>query len=66
MQAIRRKANNLTTKGLASVDHLVAPKADYLKRGEFAAWFDRAGLVDTTVTARNQNSWRGYARRPLS
>ena len=47
-------------------DHLVAPKADYLKRGEFAAWFDRAGLVDTTVTARNQNSWRGYARRPLS
>ena len=45
-------------------DHLVAPKADYLKRDEFAAWFDHAGLVGATLTARNENSWRGHGRRP--
>jgi len=45
-------------------DHLVAPKADYLKRDEFAAWFDHAGLVSATLTARNENSWRGHGRRP--
>jgi len=47
-------------------DHLAAPKADYLRREEFAAWFDRAGLTDKTVTARNENSWRGYGRKPLA
>ncbi len=47
-------------------DHLVAPKEDYLTRGEFAAWFDRAGLIDKTLTPRNQNSWRGYGRKPLT
>lgn len=45
-------------------DHLVAPKADYLKREEFSAWFDRAGLQDKTLTPRNENSWRGYGRKP--
>ena len=47
-------------------DHLVAPEAAYLRREEFAAWFERAGLADTTVTARNENSWRGYGRKPLA
>jgi SAM-dependent methyltransferase len=45
-------------------DHLVAPKAEYLARDAVAAWFERAGLHDTTITARNANSWRGYGRRP--
>jgi SAM-dependent methyltransferase len=47
-------------------DHLVAPRADYVKREEFAAWFDRAGLVDRILTPRNENSWRGHARKPLA
>jgi SAM-dependent methyltransferase len=47
-------------------DHLVAPKADYLRRDEFAAWFDRAGLVDRTLTPRNENSWRGQGRKPFA
>ncbi|MBI5818650.1 MAG: methyltransferase domain-containing protein [Verrucomicrobia bacterium] len=45
-------------------DHLVAPKADYLKHEEFAEWFDGAGLIDKTITARNENSWRGHGRKP--
>jgi SAM-dependent methyltransferase len=47
-------------------DHLVAPKADYVKRDEFAAWFDQAGLIDSILTPRNQNSWRGHGRKPLA
>lgn len=47
-------------------DHLVAPKADYLKRHEFADWFAQAGLKNPVLSARNENSWRGYARRPAS
>jgi SAM-dependent methyltransferase len=47
-------------------DHLVAPKADYLRREEFAAWFERAGLVDLTLTPRNENSWRGQGRKPFT
>jgi SAM-dependent methyltransferase len=45
-------------------DHLVAPTSHYLRREEFGAWFDRAGLVDVTITWRNQNSWRGLGRVP--
>jgi SAM-dependent methyltransferase len=45
-------------------DHLVAPKAEYLTRETVAGWFARAGLRDTTITARNANSWRGSGRRP--
>ena len=45
-------------------DQLVAPKAEYLKREAFAAWFRRAGLEDVRITARNENSWRGYGRKP--
>ena len=45
-------------------DHLVAPTAFYIRREEFAAWFDRAGLRDVTITWRNQNSWRGLGYCP--
>jgi SAM-dependent methyltransferase len=43
-------------------DHLVAPTAFYLRREEFAAWFERAGLAETAISARNDNSWRGFGR----
>jgi hypothetical protein len=45
-------------------DHLVAPVAFYLRRDEFAAWFDRRGLTDVTIQHHNANSWRGFARVP--
>lgn len=43
-------------------DHLVAPTAFYIRRDEFAAWFERAGFDDVRITWRNENSWRGYGR----
>jgi SAM-dependent methyltransferase len=43
-------------------DHLVAPVAFYLTRGEFAAWFDRAHMKDVTIEHHNANSWRGFGR----
>jgi SAM-dependent methyltransferase len=45
-------------------DHLVAPVAYYLRHSEFAAWFQRAGLVDVQIEHHNANSWRGFARLP--
>lgn len=45
-------------------DHLVAPVAYYLRRDEFAGWFERAGLQGTTIQHHNANSWRGFAYRP--
>jgi len=45
-------------------DHLVAPTAFYLRREEYTAWFDEAGLQDVEITWRNGNSWRGRGRRP--
>jgi SAM-dependent methyltransferase len=45
-------------------DQLVAPTTHYLRREEFEGWFERAGLVDVTITWRNQNSWRGLGRVP--
>lgn len=43
-------------------DHLVAPVAYYLTRGEFEGWFRDAGLHDVTVAHHNANSWRGFGR----
>lgn len=43
-------------------DQLVAPTTHYLRRDEFEDWFRRAGLVDVTITWRNENSWRGLGR----
>jgi SAM-dependent methyltransferase len=45
-------------------DHLVAPTTHYIRREELEAWFERAGLVDVTITWRNENSWRGLGRVP--
>ena len=45
-------------------DHLVAPTAFYLRREEFASWFERLGLTDVRLSARNENSWRGFGRVP--
>lgn len=45
-------------------DQLVAPTTHYLRREEFEAWFERAGLVDVVITWRNRNSWRGLGRVP--
>ncbi len=45
-------------------DHLVAPVAYYLRRDEFAGWFERASLEDVTIQHHNANSWRGFARLP--
>ncbi len=47
-------------------DQLVAPTTHYLRREEFEAWFERAGLIEVTITWRNQNSWRGLGRVPIS
>ena len=47
-------------------DHLVAPTAFYIRREDFAAWFTDNGLEDVEITWRNENSWRGRARRPLN
>lgn len=45
-------------------DHLLAPTAFYLRRSEFEAWFERAGLEDVQISWRLNNSWRGCGRRP--
>jgi SAM-dependent methyltransferase len=47
-------------------DQLVAPTTHYLTRAEFEGWFERAGLVDVTITWRNENSWRGLGRQAPS
>jgi SAM-dependent methyltransferase/uncharacterized protein YbaR (Trm112 family) len=45
-------------------DHLVAPIAFYLRRAEFAGWFERAGLLAVSIEHHNANSWRGTGRVP--
>lgn len=45
-------------------DHLVAPVAFYIPRGEFACWFERAGLEDVRIEHHNANSWRGFGTVP--
>lgn len=45
-------------------DHLGAPKAQYVRKEEFGEWFEDAGFSNVTLTWRNQNSWRGFGRRP--
>jgi SAM-dependent methyltransferase len=44
-------------------DHLVAPTAVYVKREELRGWLERAGFSQVALSARNNNSWRGLARR---
>jgi SAM-dependent methyltransferase len=45
-------------------DHLVAPVAFYIRKEDFAAWFQRAGLQEVAIEHHNANSWRGFARVP--
>ncbi|MBI4576907.1 MAG: methyltransferase domain-containing protein [Planctomycetes bacterium] len=44
-------------------DHLTAPVAHYVPRGEFLRWFAAAGLGPPLVERHHRNSWRGLARR---
>lgn len=43
-------------------DHLVAPVAHYLRRDDFAGWFERLRLSEVRIEHHNGNSWRGFAR----
>ncbi|HLC44644.1 MAG TPA: class I SAM-dependent methyltransferase [Patescibacteria group bacterium] len=44
-------------------DHMVAPTAFYISRGEIGEWFEEAGLAQVAITQRNRNSWRGTGVR---
>src|SRR3989344_1722100 len=41
-------------------DHMLAPIAFYLKKGEVKSWFKRAKLKNGMISWRNKNSWRAY------
>jgi SAM-dependent methyltransferase len=43
-------------------DHLVAPTAFYISRGEFEEWWREIGAKDVTIGWHNSNSWRGFGR----
>jgi len=43
-------------------DHLTAPVAFYIRRDEFAEWFDENEIEGTEIHWHNRNSWRGFAR----
>jgi hypothetical protein len=41
-------------------DHLTAPTAFYLRRGEVESWFRDAGARDVVIGWHNRNSWRAF------
>ena len=43
-------------------DHLTAPVAFYIRRAEFARWFDVNEIERAEINWHNSNSWRGLAR----
>jgi len=43
-------------------DHLVAPTAFYISKGDFQTWWDDVGAEDVEITWHNQNSWCGFGR----
>jgi SAM-dependent methyltransferase len=43
-------------------DHLVAPTAYYISRGEFEEWWREVGAQDVNIGWHNKNSWRGFGR----
>jgi SAM-dependent methyltransferase len=43
-------------------DHLTAPVAFYIRREEFARWFDDNETERAEIHWHNRNSWRGLAR----
>jgi SAM-dependent methyltransferase len=44
-------------------DHLTAPVAFYIKREDFAAWFNHAQFEEAKIEWHNRNSWRGFGQR---
>jgi SAM-dependent methyltransferase len=53
---------DFTTIAIIIFDHAVPAIARYIRHAEFVEWFEAAGLVDVTITMRQQNSWRGFGR----
>ena len=45
-------------------DHLVAPTAFYIPRGEFDEWWRELGAREVTISWHNKNSWRGRGVMP--
>jgi SAM-dependent methyltransferase len=43
-------------------DHLVAPTAFYISRGEFADWWRELGASDVAISWHNSNSWCGFGQ----
>jgi SAM-dependent methyltransferase len=43
-------------------DHLVAPTAFYIPKGDFEKWWDETGAEDVEITWHNRNSWCGFGR----
>jgi SAM-dependent methyltransferase len=43
-------------------DHLVAPTAFYISRGEFEKWWQEIGASEVEIGWHNKNSWRGLGR----
>ena len=43
-------------------DHLVAPTAFYISRGEFADWWRAIEASEVDISWHNRNSWRGFGR----
>jgi SAM-dependent methyltransferase len=45
-------------------DHLVAPTAYYISRGEFENWWHEVNASDVVIEWHNKNSWRGFGKLP--
>ncbi len=45
-------------------DHLHPTYSHYLRKDEFSAWFQ--GFQEVVIGWHNRNSWRGFARKPVS
>ncbi len=45
-------------------DHLVAPTAFYISRGEFETWWQELKAEDVQINWHNKNSWCGLGRIP--
>ncbi|MBA2731270.1 MAG: methyltransferase domain-containing protein [Acidobacteria bacterium] len=43
-------------------DHLVAPTAFYISRGEFEEWWKEISASELKIGWHNKNSWRGFGR----
>jgi len=43
-------------------DHLVAPTSHYIRREEFAEWWNDVNATEVRIGWHNSNSWRGFGR----